>query len=94
MSTVVIRPIKGGGFGPCKASEENVGKKKCNHTLGNDMVVAVKKIAPGTSEIIVDEESINKLSQNEKVDLIKGFVTSLKPITKKQLETVMPLLDE
>ena len=33
----VIRPLKEGGCSMCKASDKNVGKKKCRHILGSSI---------------------------------------------------------
>lgn len=94
-NTVIIRPLKdGSGFSPCVAAEENVGKKRCNHSHGGSTMVAINKVAPGTSEIVVDTSSISELNDDEKTGLIKGFVTSLKPISKSKLKEVLSIIDK
>ena len=43
MAKGIIRPCKGGGCSECNASDQNVGKRRCNHVLDNAKMVVVER---------------------------------------------------
>lgn len=87
-SNVVMRPLKdGSGFSPCKASDENVGKRKCNHTHSTVFNVKVTKIGRNIQTIEISDE-YDKLDKRDKQEVIKKFTEALDPISKKQFDKV------
>ena len=80
-SNVVMRPLSdGSGYSECHASEENVGKRRCNHTLSSvSFSVQVNKVGPRVKEIMVSDD-YDKLEKRDKESVVKMFLSSLEPI--------------
>lgn len=90
MSTVVMRQTSEGDFSPCAAAEENVGKRRCNHLPGdsNKFEVQINKIDGRVKEVVISED-YNELDKRDKVTVVKKFVSTLEPISKKDLDLVL-----
>lgn len=89
MSSRVMRPTKDGGVSFCSASEENVGKRRCNH-VGGDVKfnVEVNNISRGMTEVVISDE-YNSLEEEDKVEVIKEFISTLQPVSKKKVNSVL-----
>jgi hypothetical protein len=94
----VIRAKKdGSGCSLCRASEENVGKRRCNHILDN-----------ANMQIVMSEKGINyidisgqvnkkrtELSIKADEEKVKGFISNLaKGLSKKDQESILSVLRE
>lgn len=90
---VVMRELKdGSGFSACNASEENVGKRRCNHKHSSvSFNVQINKIDNKLQEVVVSEE-YNKLDKRDKKAVVKAFVESLTPIDKETADFVLDKL--
>lgn len=94
MTTKVMRPTKDGGVSFCSSSEDNVGKRRCNHIPGDvKFNVEVNQISHGLTEVVISDE-YNELDEDNRVEVIKEFITTLKPISKKKLNSVLDQLSE
>lgn len=94
MTTRVMRPTKDGGVSYCSSSEENVGKRRCNHVPGDvKFNVEVNKLSHGLTEVVISDE-YNDLDEDNRVEVIKEFVSTLEPISKKKLNTVLSQLSK
>ena len=94
MSQGVMRTRKDGGCSICKASPENVGKRRCNHVM-DDAEIKVKK--EGNINFInisgkVDGKNtkFNIEASNEK---IKDYISNLsKGLSKKEKQSILNTL--
>lgn len=91
MAQAVIRPLIDGGCSVCRASEENVGKRKCRHVL-SEAVMTVEKEG---STHFVDIEGVNE-SSSEKFSIkateadIKNYISTLsKALTDEQKQEIL-----
>lgn len=76
--TGVIRTRKDGGCSICRASDENVGKRRCVHVLDN-AVFSVKK-EKGTHFIDIDgtiDGEDSQLTMKASSEKIKSYISSL-----------------
>lgn len=90
----VIRPLRDGGCSICRASEENVGKRKCRHIL-SEAVMTVEK-ENGTN--FVDIEGMNE-GGSEKFSIkateaeIKNYISTLSSaLTEEQKKEILAQL--
>lgn len=90
---VVMRPLKdGSGFSPCSASEENVGKRRCNHTASSvSFNVKVNKLGRSVQEVVVSED-YEKLDTRDKKEVISSFISSLPVISKEEADDLIAQL--
>lgn len=51
----VIRPLKTGGYSVCRASEENIGKRRCQHIGGSNVQSFPVQKTQGLETINVEE---------------------------------------
>lgn len=56
-TTGIMRPLRDGGCSICRASEANVGKRRCRHVLDNASMVVVNR-----------EDGINLIDISGRVD--------------------------
>lgn len=93
MSNVVMRPLKdGSGYSACNASEDNVGKRRCNHTASTvSFNVEVRKLGGKVQEVVVSDE-YEKLDKRDKATVVSKFVQDLEPIEEKKLENILNIL--
>ena len=92
--TGVIRTRKDGGCSICRASEENVGKRRCNHVLDN---AEIKIRKDGATKFVDISGKIN--NNNEKFSIktseeqIKKYISNLsKGLSKKQKDDILNTL--
>lgn len=92
-STVVMRELKdGSGYSECRSSEENVGKRRCNHVHSSvSFNVQVNKVGPRVKEVIVSDD-YNKLEKRDKETVVKTFISSLTPIDEDKAESILEQL--
>ena len=92
-STVVMRELKdGSGYSECRSSEENVGKRRCNHVHSSvSFNVQVNKVGPRVKEVIVSDD-YNKLEKRDKETVVKTFISSLTPINEDKAESILEQL--
>lgn len=91
----VIRPLKGGGCSICRASDNNVGKRRCHHVLDN-----------ATMTVVEHQRGINLINIEGQVDgkdssfsieasdaQIKSYISSLSSgLSKKERATILAVL--
>ena len=88
--TKIIRECKDGGYSPCSASEENVGKRRCTHINGGSSFKAqFNKLSNKVEELVVPEDYIKKIEKEDKEEIVRKFVTNLEPMDKKMAEQVL-----
>lgn len=96
MANGVMRTCKGGGCTMCNASEENVGKRRCNHILDNASIEVRREKGINFIDISgnVDNEKTSfsmKASQTK----IKSFISSLSNgLSKEDQESILSVLRE
>lgn len=87
--TKVVRERKDGGYSPCSATEENVGKRRCAHVHGGtSFKVEINKLGPKLEEIVISED-YEKLEKRDKEEIVKKFISTLEPIDQKTLNRVL-----
>ena len=94
-SKVVMRPLKdGSGYSPCSASEENVGKRRCNHTRSSvTFNVTVEKVGSRIEEITVSD-TYEKMDKRDKTEVVSCFVNNLPEIDQETASSVIAKLRE
>lgn len=92
-STVAMRELKdGSGYSECRSSEENVGKRRCNHVHSSvSFNVQVNKIGRSVKEVVVSDD-YNKLEKRDKETVVKAFISSLTPIDEEKAESILKQL--
>lgn len=92
-STVVMRKLKdGSGYSECRSSEENVGKRRCNHVHSSvSFNVQVNKVGSRVKEVIVSDD-YNMLEKRDKETVVKTFISSLTPIDENKAESILEQL--
>lgn len=92
-TTTVMRELAdGSGFSPCSASDENVGKRRCNHIPSSvKFTVQVNKIGPRVNDIVISDDYA-KLDKRDKQQVVKKFVKSLAPIDKDTADNIISQL--
>ena len=92
-SNVVMRELKdGSGFSACRASEENVGKRRCNHVHSSvSFNVQVNKVDSHIKEVIISDD-YDKLDKRDKGTVVKTFIYSLEPLDGDQAEDIIAQL--
>lgn len=76
----IIRPLKGGGCSECKASDQNVGKRRCNHVLDNAKMVVVDRHQRGVKFIDISGQVDGKnvgFSVKASDEEIKSYISNL-----------------
>lgn len=93
MSQVVMRPLKdGSGYSPCSASEENVGKRRCNHVHSSvSFNVKVEKVGSRIEEITVSDD-YDKLDKRDKTVVVEKFIQSLPEIDQNTADSILSQL--
>lgn len=96
-SNGVMRPLKdGGGCTLCRATDQNVGKRRCRHVLDNAALAVRHERGMNYIDIsgTVDKQDANfSIKANE--EKIKGFISSLSSgLSKKQQESILSVLRE
>ena len=94
MSQGVIRPLKGGGCSICRASEKNVGKRRCQHILDNATMTVVKHDGLNTIDISgqVDGKNTTFSIAGAEQD-IKSYISDLsKGLSKKEKQSILAVL--
>lgn len=90
----VIRPLRDGGCSICRASEENVGKRKCRHIL-SEAVMTVEK-ENGTNFVDIEgmnEGSSEKFSIKATETEIKNYISTLsRALTEEQKKEILAQL--
>lgn len=84
--TTVIRELKTGGFSPCAAKEENVGKRRCNH-IPSDVSFKLKtdKLGKSLKEVTIPQEFID-MAKKDKVKFATSLVDTLEPISQAKAD--------
>lgn len=92
----MMRTCKNGGCSLCNATDENVGKRRCNHILDNASINVRKEKGTNFVDIsgqIEGENSAVSIKANE--TKIKSFITSLSSgLSKKEQESILSILRE
>ena len=92
----MMRTCKNGGCSLCNATDENVGKRRCNHILDNASINVRKEKGTNFVDIsgqIEGENSAVSIKANE--TKIKSFITSLSSgLNKKEQESILSILRE
>lgn len=85
-----MRQTVDGDFSPCAAaSEENVGKRRCKHVPGGvKFEVEVNTIKRGLKEVIISD-NYAELDNRDKLTVVKKFASTLEPISKEDLKSVL-----
>lgn len=84
--TVTMRERKDGGFSPCVAKEENVGKRRCNHIPGNvSFKLKTDKLGKSLTEVKIPQDFID-MAKKDKVKFATSLVDTLEPISKAKAE--------
>lgn len=90
----VIRPLQGGGCSLCRASEKNVGKKKCKHIL-NDFAIDVEKHR-GMNIVRIDglvDGAKTSLSGEANEKQIESYLTNLsKGLSPKKHDSILNMM--
>lgn len=94
MTTKVLRPTKEGGLSYCSVQDdENVGKRRCNHIPGSiKFNVEVNQISRGLKEVVISED-YEQLDDEDRIEVIKKFTNTLKPVSQKKLDQVLSILE-
>lgn len=88
-STVTIRETKDGDFTPCRAQEENIGKKKCNHLKSSvTFEVRVNKVGRGIKTIEVSDE-YERMDKRDKKQVISKFISDLAPVEDAKVDKII-----
>lgn len=91
----VIRPLKGGGCSICRAAEENVGKRRCQHVMSNaKMIVVERNHGMNTINIegIVDGKD-SGFSVAASTSEIKSYISNLSTsLSNKERATILAVL--
>ncbi len=92
--TAMMRTRKDGGCSLCRASDENVGKKRCCHVLDN-AAIAVRQ-EKGINYIDISgtvDKNNTEFSIKANQEKIKGFISSLSAgLNKKQQDSILSVL--
>lgn len=92
----MMRTCKNGGCSLCNATDENVGKRRCNHILDNASINVRKEKGTNFVDIsgqIEGENSAVSIKANE--TKIRSFITSLSSgLSKKEQESILSILRE
>lgn len=92
----MMRTCKNGGCSLCNATDENVGKRRCNHILDNASINVRKEKGTNFVDIsgqIEGENSAVSIKANE--TKIKSFITSLSSgLSKKEQDSILSILRE
>ena len=92
MSTAVLRERKDGGYSPCKAKEEDVGKRKCCHVPGTvSFELKVNEIDKHLKEVIVPKD-FTDMQHKDKVKFVSEVAKTLKPAKKELLDEAIEKL--
>lgn len=90
----MMRTRKDGGCSLCRASDENVGKKRCCHVLDN-AAIAVRQ-EKGINYIDISgtvDKNNTEFSIKANQEKIKGFISSLSTgLSKKQQDSILSVL--
>lgn len=91
----VLRARKDGtGCSLCRASDENVGKRRCNHILSNVSMTVRKE--GSTNFVNIDGKMNNKntsFSIESSTDEIKSYISSLSAgLKKKEKDAILDTL--
>lgn len=77
----IIRPLKTGGCSICTASEENVGKKKCQHMLSDAIITVLPKQAGSNLRVInidaFEDSNATNISIAATTSQIKTYISNL-----------------
>lgn len=91
----VVRPLKGGGCSICKASPENVGKRRCKHVLDN-AAMSVVKHRDGVTTIDISGQVDGKnaaFSVKASEAEVRGYIQNLsKGLTPKEKQGILSAL--
>lgn len=92
--TIVMRELKTGGFSPCVAKEENVGKRRCNHVPSN-LSFKLKRDKLGTrlERVVIPQEFLD-MAKKDKVKFAASLVDTLEPVNKQKADKVVKQLRE
>lgn len=91
-STVIMRELKTGGYSPCHAKEENIGKRRCNHIHSSvTFNVQVNKIDSRVQEVVISDD-YDKLDKRDKEKVVKTFISSLQPIDESKADSILEQL--
>lgn len=92
--STVIRELKTGGYSPCAAKEENVGKRKCKH-IPDSVSFELKKDKLGKhlEEITIPQDFVD-MPKKDKVKFATSLVDTLEPISKQKANSVVNKLRE
>lgn len=92
----VIRTRKDGGCSLCRASEENVGKKRCCHVLDNAAISVRHERGINFIDLsgkIDDKQIAFSVKATEKT--IKNYIASLSDgLTQKEKEEILSIVRE
>lgn len=92
----VIRTRKDGGCSLCRASEENVGKKRCCHVLDNAAISVRHERGINFIDLsgeIDDQKVAFSVKASEKT--IKNYIASLSDcLTQKEKEEILSIVRE
>lgn len=94
MATGTIRPRKDGGCSLCKASEENVGKRRCCHMLGGTTMSVVHKNGMNYVDISGTLDHKDKIHLTAEVDeqtihKMLAELTGVAPLPEKEKKNIL-----
>lgn len=96
MGNAVMRTRKDGGCSLCRASENNVGKKRCCHILDNAAIQV--RHEKGINFIDITGQFDNKdveISMKANQSKIKDFISTLSSsLSKKEHDDILSILRE
>jgi hypothetical protein len=91
-----IRQLQGGGCSLCRASDENVGKRRCRHIL-DGVTMDVKKVN-GMNFVDIKGKMNNedvKFSAKATEKDVRNYITSLsKGLSKKEKASILDAMRE
>ncbi len=94
MATAMMRTRKDGGCSLCRASDDNVGKRKCCHVLDSASIQVRQE--KGINYIDISgkvDKNKTEFSIKATEDKIKGFMTNLsKGLNKKDQDSILSIL--
>lgn len=91
--TAIMRPLKdGSGYSVCRAPEDKVGYRKCNHIANTvSFEVQVTKVDNKINEIVIGRDFV-ELNTGDKVALIERIIEKMEPVPADKAARILKKL--